>query len=159
MLIRNEKGLTLIEALVTITITSLLLIYVFDFISTSTEIVGDEYKKNEEQTKINTFSTVILEDLKYAKEIELEDVGNGNKILFFSNNSGTEFEFLFDSNKDEVLMKSGLNNEYIKLFKVTDNPSNEMIKIEEGYIIFDFLIENIRLYINYSIKPAVGVVQ
>lgn len=159
MYLKNERGLTLIEVLSTVALLSLIIVYIFSFISSSYNIVFKEYSKNEEQLNLKTFSSIFMEDLKYAEEIKVNDISNKSTIVQFKNNKGVYFEFKFDSDEQAVYMKDYLNNSYKKLFNTENIEGKEMVEVLDGNIELNFKVESLKIILNLKIEPVVGVLQ
>lgn len=108
----NEKGITLVELLATLTITSLIVI----FIVSTQMMIQNQYKTQTDNTEKLTDITIamksITRDLRSAETVNISDDHTSIKI-----NNEIEYKLI-----GETLQKNGMNYLYdITRFQVKEN--------------------------------------
>ena len=151
--LKNNKGFTLVEFLVTIAITGLVIVLLMSFFSPRMSLYNRASSEASINTELNIINNKIHSELKNATEIYLLDsqptsFSNGYKYYYINNKEQVVF---IDSSGNQNILNNRLKFKIfnISLYKRVDDQNYVEIETEAVYdeadynINFDILLNNI----------------
>lgn len=150
--VANEKGMTLIEILVVLFISSLVIGSLFNMISWNLKLAFSSVTNQSEVEQYRIFTSTISEDLKFAQHIEIKNEGDIDKLSYVRID-GLVVKYQFE--KDGLYKM--VNNEKYLISKGTahENGFPKVYLIGNGFIRFNFFAENINSLLFLTIKPKI----